>query len=83
MKINRWVKTLIACAAIVGILAAYKMLQIRSAIAFAESFPEHSESVESTFSQLIPYTKHLIVIGEVAAPQWCPARKTGIRASRF
>ena len=47
MKTRRWLITIALCLSIFVGLGAYKVMQVRSAIAFAESFPEPSETVEA------------------------------------
>ena len=69
MKLNRWTKTLAACGIVFGALTTYKVLEIRAAIAFGESFPEHSETVETALSFTQPYSETVSVIGEVLATQ--------------
>ena len=69
MILNPWVKTIATSVLIFAALASFKIFQIQQGIAFAESFPEHSESVESGFSRLMPYTKSLTVLGDVISPQ--------------
>lgn len=69
MKVNPWIKTAIACVVVVLALGGIKFSQIRSAIAFAESFPEQSESVESAVGIAVPYTQQITVLGEAIAPQ--------------
>ena len=44
-------------------------MEIRAAIAFGESFPEHSETVKSTQATTTPYTPTITVMGEVRAPK--------------
>lgn len=69
MTLKRWIITGVSCAVIFIGLASIKALQIRSAIAFAESFPEQSESVESAYGQLLSYAPTIIVSGRVLSPQ--------------
>ena len=45
--LGRWTKVFIGCLLLLLALALYKFLQIRQLIAFAESFPEASETVEA------------------------------------
>ncbi len=66
---KRWLAVLGLCLGIFFLLAAIKFTQIRAAIAFGESFPEASETVQSqrvSFSQWQPTIK---VAGEVRAPK--------------
>lgn len=69
MPVRRWAVAVGGCLLLVVVLAAYKTLQIRKLIAFAESFPELSETVE-----VIPVAEHLwadsvSTTGEVISPQ--------------
>jgi len=69
MQTKRWFITLGGCATVFIALATYKALEIKAAIAFGESFPEHSETVVSVYSSNVTYTPSVQVIGEVLAPQ--------------
>lgn len=69
MQTKRWFITLGACATLFTALATYKALEIKAAIAFGESFPEHSETVVSVYSSRVEHTPYVQVIGEVLAPQ--------------
>ena len=69
MNFRRWCITLVVSLLIFAGLASFKVLQIRSAIAFAESFPEHSETVEYQAVDLVEYTPEVKVIGEAVSPQ--------------
>jgi membrane fusion protein (multidrug efflux system) len=69
MKSNPWGRTIAVCAVIFLALALFKGMQIRSGIAFAESFAERSESVESALVKMLPYSETLTVLGEVTAMQ--------------
>jgi len=69
MQTKRWLITLGGCATVFIALATYKALEIKAAIAFGESFPEHSETVVSVYSSNVTYTPSVQVIGEVLAPQ--------------
>lgn len=69
MTFNPWSKTIALCATIFLALALFKGMQIRSGIAFAESFPERSESVESSLVAMRPYSETTVVLGEVMALQ--------------
>jgi len=69
MQTKRWLVTLGGCATIFIALATYKALEIKAAIAFGESFPEHSETVASVLSSRVEHTPYMQVIGEVLAPQ--------------
>jgi membrane fusion protein (multidrug efflux system) len=69
MTFSPWGKTIVVCAVIFLVLALFKGMQIRSGIAFAESFPERSESVESALVKMLPYSAAVTVLGEVVAIQ--------------
>jgi membrane fusion protein (multidrug efflux system) len=69
MKLSPWGRTIAVCAVIFLALALFKGMQIRSGIAFAESFPERSESVESALVKMLPYSETVTVLGEVTAMQ--------------
>lgn len=69
LAIKYWAIAITVCVAVFISLASYKVLQIRSAMAFAESFPEHSETVKSSYTQPFTYRKKVSVIGEVKSPQ--------------
>ena len=69
MNFRRWCITLVVSLLIFAGLASFKVLQIRSAIAFAESFPEHSETVEYQAVDLVEYTPEVKVVGEAVSPQ--------------
>lgn len=67
MNIRRWGLTAVACIAVFAALAAFKVLEIRAAIAFGESFPEHSETVEAATVQVTDYVPSIKVMGTVVA----------------
>lgn len=69
MKTRRWLITLAVCLSVFAALGAYKVMQIRSAIAFAESFPEPSETVEVFIAESRMIQKSTTTIGEIIAPQ--------------
>jgi len=69
MKARRWLITLGACLLLAGVLAAIKGQQIRAAIAFAASFPEPSEAVESMRVAETLRQARVETIGEVLAPE--------------
>ncbi|HBO93078.1 MAG TPA: efflux transporter periplasmic adaptor subunit, partial [Gammaproteobacteria bacterium] len=69
MSLRKWGITALSCVLIFAALAAFKVLEIRAAIAFGESFPEHSESVELAVVATTQYTPAIRVIGEMVAPQ--------------
>ena len=66
---SRWTITVLACIAVFLALAAFKIYQIRAAIAFEQSFPEPSETVEAETVSSQSYVSSVVTIGEVVAPQ--------------
>ena len=68
-NLGRWTKVFIGCLLLVLVLALYKFLQIRKLIAFAESFPEASATVEIFVAQPQIWSETTNTVGEVLAPQ--------------
>lgn len=68
-NLGRWTKVFISCLLLVLVLALYKFLQIRKLIAFAESFPEASATVEIFVAQPQFWSETTNTVGEVLAPQ--------------
>ena len=69
MNVRRWMITVVACVLIFSALAAYKVMQIRAAIAFGNSFPEPSETVEAATVESKLVQNYTRAIGEIVAPQ--------------
>ena len=69
MNFRRWTITVFLSIAVFSGLAAFKVFEIKAAIAFGQSFPEHSETVETTAITTVTYTPSINVIGDVLAPQ--------------
>jgi membrane fusion protein (multidrug efflux system) len=69
MSVRRWSVALIACLLLVIALAGFKYIQIRKLIAFAESFPEPSETVESYTVTTSSWHNSTTTVGEVKVPQ--------------
>lgn len=69
MKFRRWSIAIFACVLTFSGLAAFKVLEIKQAIAFGESFPEHSETVETAQVSTVLYQKKIDVMGTVLAPK--------------
>lgn len=67
-KTVRWLLALLACVLLVLPFAIFKTFEIRSAIAMAESFPEHSETVTPTVATKVDYQPVMQVMGEVVMP---------------
>lgn len=68
-NLGRWTKVFIGCILLLLVLALYKFLQIRKLIAFAESFPEASATVEIFVAQPQIWSETTNTVGEVLAPQ--------------
>ena len=66
---KRWFITVLVCILVIVGLAFYKVKKIQAAIAFANSFPEPSESIEAFPVVLESYTPRIKITGEVIAPQ--------------
>ena len=69
MKSGRWILTLLLCTLLIAGLAGYKIFDIRSAIAFAESFPEHSETVKTSQAKPVAFQPTVQVMGEIVQPR--------------
>ena len=69
MNTRKWTITITLCITIVAALALFKVMEIRAAIAFAESFPEQSETVEIAVVSTTNFTSSINTIGEMVAPQ--------------
>ncbi len=69
MNARRWSITVSACLLVLLGLGAFKYTQIKAAIAFSESFPEPSASVQSITVSLVPIQHYVRTIGEVMAPE--------------
>jgi membrane fusion protein, multidrug efflux system len=69
MNFLKWLLTVGICLAVFGGLAAYKVTEIRAAIAAGEAYPEPAETVETVDVVATPYAATLGVIGELAAPR--------------
>jgi membrane fusion protein (multidrug efflux system) len=69
MHLWRWLWTLLFCLVVVGVLGFVKFNQISAAIAFGESFPEPSETVNTVIAQQSDWQPTLTIMGEVVATQ--------------
>jgi membrane fusion protein (multidrug efflux system) len=67
MHFWRWVWTFLFCLLVVSVLGFVKFNQIKAAIAFGESFPEPSETVQSIEVSQSQWQSTLNVMGEVVA----------------
>lgn len=66
---SRWLLTGLVCIVIFVALAAFKFFQIQAAIAYGQSFPEPSESVQAITAQVSEVAITISAIGVVVAPQ--------------
>lgn len=69
MKSRQWTVTILLCLLIFAGLALFKYSQIKAAIAFGNSFPEPSASVEAETVTAQLTTTYTSAIGEIIAPQ--------------
>jgi membrane fusion protein (multidrug efflux system) len=68
MNIKRWIISTLIIVSVIAGLGFTKLNQIQAMIAFGESFPEPSASVQSTYAQNIDYTQTNKVIGQFNSP---------------
>ncbi len=69
MNFKKWSLTIALCLTIFGGLAAYKVAEIRRAIAAGEAFPEQSEVVEQAQVTTSEFTPVITVMAEIIAPK--------------
>jgi membrane fusion protein (multidrug efflux system) len=69
MKLLKWPLTLLACLLVFAGLAAWKVTEIRAAIAAGEAYPEPAETVEAVTVLATEFSPTLSVMGELVAPQ--------------
>ena len=67
MRINRWLVVVLAAIAVVLVLGFIKFTQIRAAIAFGNSFPETSETVEAITAERSDWQQKITVVGQLRA----------------
>ena len=67
MHFWRWVWTFLFCLIVVSVLGLVKFNQIKAAIAFGESFPEPSETVQVVITKQSQWQSNLTVMGEAVA----------------
>lgn len=67
MRLKPWQVVAAVCVGLVVVLGLIKFMQIRAAIAFGESFPEPSETVEIQTVKLSTWQAEISVVGEVRA----------------
>jgi len=68
MSFLRSTVLVVVLAAVIGGLGYFKFSQITAEIAAAESYPEHSESVEAITTSLSQYSPDMQLSGEVVVP---------------
>ncbi len=69
MNFKKWLFAIVGCAIVLGALAAWKIMDIRSAIATAKAYPEQIETVEAGTVTTAKFTPSISVMGEIVAPQ--------------
>jgi membrane fusion protein (multidrug efflux system) len=67
MRLKPWQVVAAVCVGLVVVLGFIKFMQIRAAIAFGESFPEPSETVEIQTTEFSSWQAEISVVGEVRA----------------
>ncbi len=65
---RRWLVVTLAAVALTLLLGGFKVWQIRAAIAFGESFPEQTETVEAVVVRELSWTPNVSAVGQVVAP---------------
>lgn len=69
VKIKRWFTSLVIVLTVIVSLGFVKFQQIQAAIAFGESFPEPSASVNSALTESLSYAKSAKLVGQLRATQ--------------
>lgn len=69
MKLRRWLIIGLACLCVVAALATFKVMQIKAAIAFGESFPEPVEAVELAVVEQVSWQPTVSATAEIVAIQ--------------
>jgi len=69
MNTRRWLITAAICISVFAALGLTKALQIRAAIAYGNSFPEPSETVEAVYAESHSSQQKVSTIGELVMPQ--------------
>lgn len=67
-SIKAWLFAASGLTAVIGGLAYYKYSEITTAIAIAESFPEHYEVVETAYVERAEYVPTVSVLGNTVSP---------------
>jgi membrane fusion protein (multidrug efflux system) len=65
LQVKRWLITILSLVLIIAVLGFIKFTQIKEAIAFGESFPESSETVEAVQAQWSSFQPTVTVTGEI------------------
>lgn len=65
----RWLSAIFIVVAVVATLGFVKYSQVQAAIAFGESFPEPSATVNTTVTELSEHKEQIRVTGQIVAPQ--------------
>ncbi|MEO0367222.1 MAG: efflux transporter periplasmic adaptor subunit, partial [Pseudomonadota bacterium] len=63
MRLRPWLYAVGGCLILVVVLGFVKFTQIRAAIAFGESFPEPSETVQTTIVEYQSWQPSMTVVG--------------------
>ncbi|MEM1154982.1 MAG: efflux RND transporter periplasmic adaptor subunit [Pseudomonadota bacterium] len=71
---RRWMILIVVCVVVAAVLGGLKYMQIAKAIAFANSFPERSETVTSVIAEPIEWDQHYRTLGEVKATRYVELR---------
>jgi membrane fusion protein (multidrug efflux system) len=69
MSFIKWTLAVVVCLLVTAGLGAYKVMEIRAAIAAGEAYPEPSETVEAALVSTGTFTPTVSVIGELLAPR--------------
>lgn len=69
LQFKRWLITITSLLVIIAGLGFVKFSQIKAAIAFGESFPEASETVEATTAQWSDFQPTVTLMGELKSPR--------------
>lgn len=69
MKIKAWILSIALVVSVIAGLGFIKYSQVMAAIAFGESFPEPSASVQNATAQLSQYRPVSKVVGQLQAPK--------------
>jgi membrane fusion protein (multidrug efflux system) len=67
MRNRPWLVVILGCLVLVLVLGFIKFTQIRAAIAFGESFPEPSETVQIATVEFSDWQPRMVVVGDVRA----------------